>query len=48
MQSDLTQLEADAMMRMEKYRVDDTAHPFPDLGGHVEIALQSSNHREMF
>ena len=48
MQSDLTQSEADALMRMEKYRVDDTAHPFPDLGGHIEIPLQSSNQREVF
>lgn len=48
MQSDLTQPEADALMRMEKYRVDDTAHPFPDLGGHIEIPLQSLNLREVF
>jgi hypothetical protein len=49
MQGDwLTQSEADALFRMEKFRVDATAHPFPDLGGNIEIPLQSSNQRESF
>jgi hypothetical protein len=48
MQSDLSQAEADALLRMEKYRVDATAHAFPDLGGHTQIALQSQNQRESF
>jgi hypothetical protein len=48
MQTDLSQAEADALLRMEKYRVDATAHAFPDLGGHIQIALQSQNQREAF
>ena len=48
MQSDLSQAEADALLRMEKYRIDSTAHAFPDLGGHIQIVLQSQNQRESF
>lgn len=49
MQGDwLTQSEADALLQMEKYRLDSTAYPFPDLGGNIEIPLQSSNQREAF
>ena len=48
MQIDLTQSEADALLRMNKFRVDNASHIFPDLGGHIEIALQSENHRESF
>lgn len=48
MQSDLSQAKADALLRMEKYRVDATAYAFPDLGGHTQIALQSQNQRESF
>jgi hypothetical protein len=48
MQTDLSQAEADALLRMEKYRVDATANAFPDLGGHIQIALQSQNQREAF
>lgn len=48
MHSDLSQAEADALLRMEKYRVDATAHVFPDLGGHIQIALQAQNQRELF
>lgn len=48
MQSDLSQAEADALLRMEKFRIDSTSHTFPDLGGHIQIALQSQNQRESF
>ena len=48
MQIDLTQSEADALLRMNKFRVDNASHTFPDLGGHIEIALRSENHRESF
>lgn len=48
MQSDLSQSEADALLRMEKFRIDSTEHPFPDLGGNIEIPLQSANQRETF
>jgi hypothetical protein len=39
MQTDLSQAEADALLRMEKFRVDNTSHAFPDLGGSIQIAL---------
>lgn len=48
MQSDLSQAEADALLRMEKFRIDSTLHAFPDLGGHIQIALRSQNQREFF
>ena len=48
MQADLSQMEAEALLRMEKFRVDSTSHPFPDLGGHIQIELQSENQRELF
>lgn len=48
MQTDLSQAEADALLRMEKFRVDNTSHAFPDLGGNIQIALQSQNQRESF
>lgn len=49
MQGDsLTQAEADALLRMDKVRVDASEHPFPDLGGHVEIPLISRDKREVF
>ena len=48
MQIDLSQAEADALLQMEKYRIDGTAHAFPDLGGNLQIALQSQNQRESF
>ena len=44
----LTQAEADALLAMEKHRVDDTQHVFPILGGSVEIPLTSANKRETF
>ncbi len=48
MQIDLSQTEADALLQMEKYRIDSTSYAFPDLGGNVQIALQSQNQREAF
>ncbi len=49
MQSDsLTQAEAEALLRMEKIRLDGTEHVFPDLGGRVEIPLVSRDKREAF
>jgi hypothetical protein len=48
MQSDLSQAEADALLRMEKFCVDATPHAFPDFGGRIQIALQSQNQRESF
>lgn len=44
----LTQAEADALLAMEKHRVDDTRHQFPALGGSIEVPLISANKRENF
>jgi len=44
----LTQAEADALLAMEKHRVDNTQHVFPILGGSIEIPLTSANKRETF
>lgn len=48
MQSDLSQVEGEALIHMAKFRIDATPHVFPDLGGHIQIALQSQNQRESF
>jgi hypothetical protein len=44
----LTQAEADALLAMEKQRVDDTAHLFPMLGGSLSVPLMSPDRREQF
>lgn len=44
----LSQSEADALLTMEKHRVDDTTHLFPAVGGSIEIPLISANKREQF
>lgn len=48
MQTGLPQAQADALLQMEKFRVDDTRHEFPQFGGNIQIALQSVNRRESF
>ena len=47
-QDDLTQAEADALIGLEKRRVDDTAWNYPGLGGGVSIPLVSVDGREKF
>ena len=44
----LTQPEADALLAMEKHRLDDAVHDFPSLGGALTISLQSPDRREQF
>lgn len=44
----LTQAEADALIEMEKQRVDNTTHSFPSLGGSLVVPLVSANGRENF
>ena len=44
----LTQPEADALLSMEKHRLDDAVHDFPSLGGALTISLQSPDRREQF
>lgn len=44
----LTQQDADALLAMEKHRVDDTAYDYPSLGGSLRVPLQSTDRREAF
>lgn len=44
----LTQAEADALLALEKLRLDDTVYEFPGLGGSVAIPLVSVDKRETF
>jgi len=44
----LTQADADALLAMEKHRVDDAVYDYPGLGGAVRIPLQSPDKRETF
>jgi len=44
----LTQSEAEALISMPKYRVDDTEWEYPSLGGNVSVPLIGENRREAF
>jgi Family of unknown function (DUF6978) len=44
----LTQAEADALIAMEKLRVDDTRWDYPSLGGSISVPLVSRDKRENF
>lgn len=44
----LTQSEADALIAMEKYRIDETRWDYPGLGGTIIVPLTSQNKRENF
>jgi hypothetical protein len=44
----LTQSDADALLAMEKHRVDETPYDYPGLGGSLRIPLQSPDKRESF
>jgi uncharacterized protein DUF6978 len=44
----LTQLEADGLIAMEKHRVDETQWEFPSPGEKLEIPLTSTDKRENF
>ena len=46
--AELTQSEADALLAMDKYRVDEKIWNYPGLGGREIIPLTSSNGREKF
>ena len=48
MSTDLTQAEADALLALEKHRVDMTQWDYPGLGGTVTIPLISADRREPF
>jgi hypothetical protein len=44
----LTQADADALLAMEKHRVDDTVYEYPSFGGGLRVPLQSGDKRELF
>ena len=44
----LTQSEAERLMAMEKYRINETQWDYPSLGGAVSIPLRSKDKREEF
>jgi hypothetical protein len=47
-ESDIPQAEADALLKLEKKRIDDTEHEFPILDGFLAIPLRSLDEREHF
>jgi hypothetical protein len=44
----LTQADADALLAMEKHKIDDSVYDYPSLGGGIRIPLQSPDKRELF
>lgn len=44
----LAQVEADALLKMEKVPASSDVFHFPDLGGRIEVPLVSRDHREAF
>ena len=48
MDSNLTQSEAEALLALEKRRVDATQWDYPDFGGRLTVPLTSTDGRESF
>ncbi len=48
LKSDLTQKEADRLLRLEKCRIDDTPYQFPTKGQSLRIPLRSKSGNEEF
>ena len=46
--ANLTQAEADALLAVEKHRVDESRWTYPGMGGRIEVPLISANRREGF
>jgi hypothetical protein len=44
----LTQEDADALLAMEKRKVDDSVFEYPSLGGAIRVHLQSPDKHELF
>jgi len=44
----IPQAEADALLALEKHRIDEVVYPFPAPGGRIIIELQSPDKRESF
>ena len=47
-ETNITQIEADALIAMEKHRVNNDISSFPMNGGSLSLPLQSENRREQF
>lgn len=45
---DLLQAEADALIAMEKQRIDDTEWEYPGVGGYISVPLEAADRREQF
>ena len=45
---ELTQAEADSLIQMEKYRIDDQAWYYPIPGDRIEVPMQSPDGKERF
>ena len=48
MADNLTQADADALLSMEKQKVDESVYMYPSLGGSLRVPLQSPDKREFF
>ena len=46
--TELTQKEADQLLKVEKYRIDDAPYPFPIKGRSLRIPLRSKSGDEEF
>ncbi|MDD3926511.1 MAG: hypothetical protein PHT33_07620 [bacterium] len=44
----ITQAEADALIGLEKHRIDEQKYDFPFMGGALALSLQSVDRREQF
>ena len=44
----LTQSDADALIGLAKYRIDDTQYDYPELGGSISVPLTSKDRKEHF
>jgi len=44
----LSQAEADALIKMEKHKTDDRREEYPSLGGSITVPLVSADKREFF
>ncbi len=45
---ELTQAEADVLLKMEKIKIDNSPHDYPDTGESLKIPLTSPDEREKF
>jgi len=43
-----SQADAEVLLKMDKIRINEDRHNFPDLGGRIEVPLASRDNRESF